>query len=132
MSMTDPIADMLTRIRNANQARHKKVIMPASKLKRSIADLLYREGYISGYKLIDDSKQGMLEVFLKFTPDDIPVISGLKKISTPGLKIYNESAKIKRVENGLGVAVISTNRGIMTDREARINKLGGEILFHIW
>jgi len=130
--MTDPIADMLTRIRNANQARHKKVMVPASNLKRNIADLLYREGYISGYKLIEDSKQGMLEIFLKFTGENIPVISGLKKISTPGLKIYSESAKIKRVENGLGVAVVSTNRGIMTDREARLNNLGGEILFHVW
>ncbi len=132
MSMTDPIADMLTRIRNAFGAHHKKVEVPASKLKRNIVDLLYREGFIAGYKYIPDQKQGMLEIFIKYSNDGMCVISGLKRVSTPGLKIYRETDRLPRVLSGLGVAVISTNRGLMTDHQCRRENLGGEVLFYIW
>jgi len=132
MVMTDPIADMLTRIRNANMARHEKLEVPASKMKQSIADILKREGYIRDYEYIEDNKQGILRIFLKYGPNDERVITGLKRISKPGLRVYAKADEIPRVLNGLGTAIISTSKGVLSDREARSQAVGGEILAYIW
>ena len=131
MVMTDPIADMLTRIRNANQAKHESVEMPASRLKLEILEVLKNEGYISEYEKVEDGKQGVIKVTLKYNNKE-RVIKGLKKISKPGLRVYVKSTELPKVLNGLGVAIISTSNGVMTDREARKNKLGGEVIAFVW
>lgn len=131
MVMTDPIADMLTRIRNANQAKHESVTMPASRLKLEILSVLKNEGYITEYEKVEDGKQGVIKVTLKYNNKD-RVIKGIKKISKPGLRVYAKSSELPKVLNGLGVAIISTSNGIMTDREARSKKLGGEVIAFVW
>ena len=131
MVMTDPIADMLTRIRNANQMKHATVSMPASRLKLEILNVLKNEGYISEYEKIEDGKQGIIKVTLKYV-EKTRVIKGIKRISKPGLRVYAKSNELPKVLNGLGVAIISTSNGIMTDREARQQKLGGEVIAFVW
>ena len=131
MVMTDPIADMLTRIRNANQAKHEVVEMPASRLKLEILEVLKNEGYIAEYEKIEDGKQGVIKVTLKYVNKE-RVIKGIKRISKPGLRVYAKSTELPQVLNGLGVAIISTSNGEMTDREARKNKLGGEVVAFVW
>ena len=131
MVMTDPIADMLTRIRNANQAKHASVEMPASRLKLEILAVLKNEGFISEYEKVEDGKLGVIKVTLKYNNKE-RVIKGLKKISKPGLRVYAKSSELPKVLNGLGVAIISTSNGIMTDREARSKKLGGEVIAFVW
>ncbi|QMU07993.1 30S ribosomal protein S8 [Levilactobacillus suantsaii] len=132
MSMTDPIADFLTRIRNANMVRHESLEVPASKIKRDIAEILKREGFIRNVEYIDDDKQGIIRVFLKYGKDNQRVISGLKRISKPGLRSYVKSDAVPKVLNGLGIAIISTSEGVITDKEARAKKIGGEVLAYIW
>lgn len=132
MVMTDPIADMLTRIRNANSNLHAKVEIPASKMKAAVLDILVQEGFVKGYELIEDGKQGMLSVSLKYGSNDEKVISGIKRISKPGLRIYAKNAELPRVLGGLGIAIISTSKGIMTDKQARREGLGGEVIAYVW
>lgn len=132
--MTDPVADMLTRIRNANVAMHDDVAMPSSKLKEALARILQREGYIDGFDIADDSARPgrTLTVKMKYTPDRKRTISGIKRVSKPGLRVYTQADKLPRVLGGLGVAIVSTNQGLLTDREARERKVGGEVLCHVW
>ena len=130
--MTDPIADMLTRIRNANQMRYKTVSMPASKMKVEIAKILTEEGFIEEYKLEKNSVQDTLTLTLKYGKNKERVITGLKRISKPGLRVYTEAEKIPRVLNGLGIAIISTPKGVMSDKLARKNNVGGEVIAYIW
>ena len=130
--MTDPIADMLTRIRNATLARHEQVQMPASKLKRAVAQILKDEGFIRDFEWVDEGPQGRIVISLKYGPNRSKVITGLKRISKPGLRVYANKEQIPRVLGGLGVAVISTSQGIMTDRTARAAGVGGEVLCYIW
>ncbi|MDD3126314.1 MAG: 30S ribosomal protein S8 [Candidatus Izemoplasmatales bacterium] len=132
MVMTDPIADMLTRIRNANQMKHETVEMPASKLKSEILTLLKKEGYITDFKLVTDGVQGTIRVTLKYLHNKERAVRGLKKISKPGLRVYAKTDEIPRVLNGLGIAIVSTSQGLMTDREARKKQVGGEIIAYIW
>ena len=132
MQITDPIADLLTRIRNANTAKHDTVDIPASKMKKAIVDILLEEGYIKNVQLIDDSKQGIVRVTLKYTQDKQKAITGLKRVSKPGLRIYAGVDELPRVLKGLGIAIISTSKGIMTDKKAREQKIGGEVLAFIW
>lgn len=132
MVMTDPIADMLTRIRNANVVRHEKLELPASTMKKEIADILKREGYVRDYEFIEDNKQGVLRIFLKYGADDERVITGLKRISKPGLRVYAKANEVPRVLNGLGTAIISTSKGVLSDKEARSQAVGGEVLAYIW
>ncbi|MBW2019437.1 MAG: 30S ribosomal protein S8 [Deltaproteobacteria bacterium] len=132
MSITDPLADMLTRVRNANMAKHRKVDIPASKMKVSVAKILKDEGYIKNYKLIKDRKYGILRVYLKYDDLNQGVITGLKRVSKPGRRLYVKKKEIPRVLNGMGVAVLSTSKGILTDREARKLNIGGELLCNIW
>ncbi|WP_282802261.1 30S ribosomal protein S8 [Secundilactobacillus kimchicus] len=132
MSMTDPIADFLTRIRNANMVYHESLEVPASKIKRDIAEILKREGFICDVEYIDDDKQGIIRVFLKYGRDKQRVISGLKRISKPGLRTYVKSDSVPKVLNGLGIAIISTSEGVVTDKEARAKKIGGEVLAYVW
>ena len=132
MTTTDPIADMLTRIRNANSARHTTVEIPASKVKLAIAQILLDEGYIRSFKKIEDGKQGMIQVTLKYDEKGKRVISGLKRISKPGLRIYVSCEELPQVLNGLGIALVSTSKGIKTDRDARKEGLGGEVLAYVW
>ena len=132
MVVTDTIADMLTRIRNANQMRYQKVSVPASNLKISLAKILKDEGFIEDYKVNDDNVQGTIEITLKYGKNKERVITGLKRISKPGLRVYAKSTEIPKVLNGLGIAVISTSHGVMTDKEARKQQLGGEVLCYIW
>ena len=134
MTMTDPIADMLTRMRNANVAMHDSVRMPSSKLKESLAAILEREGYIAGYATSADPARpgGVLEIQMKYTQDRLRAIAGLRRVSKPGLRIYARADRLPRVLGGLGVAVLSTSHGLMTDREARQRKVGGEVLCHVW
>jgi small subunit ribosomal protein S8 len=134
MTMTDPIADMLTRLRNANVAMHDTVRMPGSKLKASLAAILEREGYISGYSVQSDpARPGeVLEIHLKYAPDRARAIAGLRRVSKPGLRIYARADKLPRVFGGLGVAVLSTSQGLMTDTEARKRRMGGEVLCYVW
>jgi small subunit ribosomal protein S8 len=132
MTMTDPIADMLTRIRNANMARHEKLEVPASKAKKEIARLLKEEGFVRDVEFIEDSKQGIIRVFLKYGPDSDPVISGLKRISKPGLRVYAKKNEVPRVLGGLGIAILSTSSGVMTDKQARQTQTGGEVLAYVW
>lgn len=130
--MTDPIADMLTRIRNGNNARHKSVDIPASNIKKEISRILLREGYIKNYEVIDDDKQGIIRIDFKYGEDNEKVISGLKRISKPGLRVYVESRDLPKVLGGLGIAIISTSKGILTDKEARANNVGGEVICYVW
>lgn len=132
MVMTDPIADMLTRIRNANQVKHDYVEMPASKIKLEILNVIKNEGYIKDVEYIEDDKQGTLKVALKYTENKERVIKGLTRISKPGLRVYAKASELPKVLNGLGVAIISTSNGVMTDREARQKNYGGEVLAYIW
>ncbi|MBP3584316.1 MAG: 30S ribosomal protein S8 [Peptococcaceae bacterium] len=132
MVMTDPIADFLTRIRNANMVMHEKVEIPASKTKIALAEILKNEGFIKDYEQIEDGKQGVIRVYLKYGPNREKVISGLKRISKPGLKVYCKKDEIPKVLGGLGIAVISTSKGIMTDKEARKLGLGGEVICYVW
>ena len=132
MQITDPIADMLTRIRNANTAKHETVDIPASNMKKAIAEILNNEGYIKGYQIIEDGKQGVIRVTLKYTGNKEKVISGIKRISKPGLRMYAPADELPRVLKGLGVAIISTSKGIMTDKEARKLHIGGEVLAFVW
>ncbi len=132
MHITDPIADMLTRIRNANSAKHDTVDIPASNMKKAIAQILVDEGYIKGYKVIEDGKQGVIRVTLKYGEGKKQVITGLRRVSKPGLRIYSNVEEMPKVMKGLGVAIVSTSKGIMTDREARRQNVGGEVLAFIW
>ena len=132
MVMTDPIADMLTRIRNANMVRHEKLEVPASKIKREIAEILKREGFIRDVEYIEDNKQGILRIFLKYGPNNERIITGLKRISKPGLRVYVKADEVPRVLNGLGIAILSTSQGVLTDKEARQKRTGGEVLAYIW
>ena len=134
MTMTDPIADMLTRIRNANVAMHDNVRMPSSKLKESLAKLLEREGYISGFSVADDQGRPgrVLDIKMKYTPERQRTISGIRRVSKPGLRVYTKADTLPRVLGGLGVAVLSTSQGLMTDREARQRRVGGEVLCYVW
>jgi small subunit ribosomal protein S8 len=132
MVMTDPIADMLTRIRNANSVYHEKVDIPSSKIKQSVAQILKEEGFIKDYELVSDDKQGVLRVSLKYGANREKVITGIKRISKPGLRVYAKKDQLPRVLGGLGIAVISTSKGIMTDKQARKEALGGEVLAYVW
>jgi len=132
MAVTDPIADMLTRIRNANQAHHEHVSIPASKLKLEIAKVLKAQGYIQKYDLVDDKRHGQIRIHLRYSQGGAPVISGIRRVSRPGLRVYVDSGRIPRVMGGLGVAVLSTGRGVLTDREARRRHVGGEVLCYVW
>ena len=132
MVMTDPIADYLTRIRNANMAKHDSVEIPASNIKKSISEILKREGFIRGYEVADDNKQGVIKVFLKYGPNGERVISGLKRISKPGLRNYVGAEDLPKVLNGVGSAIVSTSAGVITDKEARQKNVGGEVIAYIW
>ena len=132
MQISDVIADMLTRIRNANNAKHETVDIPASNMKKAIADILLAEGYIKSVQVIEDGKQGIIRVALKYGPGKSKVIHGLKRVSKPGLRIYAGCEDMPRVYNGLGVAIVSTSKGIMTDKKARRENVGGEILAFVW
>ncbi len=132
MQITDPIADMLTRIRNANTARHESVDVPASNMKKAIAEILLSEGYIKNYQIIDDGKQGIIRVTLKYAENKQRVISGIKRISKPGLRVYASKDELPKVLKGLGVAIVSTSKGVMTDKKARSENVGGEVLAYVW
>lgn len=132
MNTTDPIADMLTRIRNANSQKHKTVDIPASNMKRAIANILFKEGYIAAYEEINDNTQGVIRITLKYDENGARVIDGLRRISKPGLRVYASKDELPKVLNGLGIALISTSKGIMTDKEARAAGLGGEVLAYVW
>lgn len=129
--MTDPIADMLTRIRNGNMKKHESVEVPASNMKTSLAQILLEEGYIKGYNVTEDNKQGMITIELKYV-DDERVISGIKRISKPGRRIYVGASEVPRVLDGLGIAIMSTSKGVMTDKQARKNGVGGEVICYVW
>ena len=132
MSMSDPIADMLTRIRNANQMRYKEVEVPSSTIKEEIARILKEEGFISGYKIKKNNIQNIIVLSLKYGDNKERVITGLKRISKPGLRVYAKTNEIPKVLNGLGIAIVSTSKGVMTDKQARTESLGGEVLAYIW
>ena len=132
MAMTDPIADFLTRIRNANMEKHESVEVPASKMKRDIAEILKNEGFIRDVEYIDDDKQGIIRVFLKYGKNNERVISGLRRISKPGLRSYVKADAVPKVLNGLGIAILSTSEGVMTDKDARAKKIGGEVIAYVW
>jgi len=132
MQITDPIADLLTRIRNANSAKHETVEIPASNMKKAIVEILNEEGYIKNYQIIDDGKQGIIRVTLKYGQNHEKAITGLKRVSKPGLRIYAGADELPRVLKGLGIAIISTSKGIMTDKKARKENIGGEVLAFVW
>ena len=132
MTMTDPIADMLTRIRNANTVGQETVEIPASKMKKAIAEILKEEGYITDFDVIEDDKQGMIKVTMKYGANKERVISGIKKISKPGLKVYAKANDVPKVLGGLGIAIISTSKGIVSDKEARKLGVGGEVICYVW
>ena len=132
MQITDTIADLLTRIRNANSAKHDSVEIPASNMKKAICQILVDEGYVKNYTVTQDGKQGVIKVTLKYGEGKTPVIQGLRRVSKPGLRIYSSAAELPKVMKGLGIAIISTSRGVMTDRDARKQNLGGEVLAFIW
>ena len=132
MVMTDPIADMLTRIRNANMVRHEKLEVPASNIKKEIAEFLEREGFVGDVEFIEVNKQGIIRIFLKYGSNNERVITGLKRISKPGLRVYAKSTEVPRVLNGLGIALVSTSNGVITDKEARAKQVGGEVLAYVW
>jgi small subunit ribosomal protein S8 len=132
MSMSDPLADLLTRIRNANRANHEKVDIPASRLKQEVVRLIKEEGFIRSYKMMEENKQGIIRVFLKYGPNRERIINNVERISKPGSRVYTPAEEIPRVLGGLGVAILSTSRGVMTDRQARRAHVGGEVLCYIW
>ena len=132
MQITDPVADMLTRIRNANTAKHEKVDVPASNLKKAIAQILLDEGYIKAYEIVDDGTQGIIRITLKYLAGKEKVISGLRRVSKPGLRVYAGADELPKVLKGLGIAIISTSKGVMTDKAARKAGLGGEVLAFVW
>ena len=132
MTITDPIADMLTRVRNANMVRHDKLEFPASNIKKEIAEILKSEGFVKNVEFIEDDKQGIIRVFLKYGSNNERVITGLKRISKPGLRVYAKRDELPKVLNGLGVALISTSEGVLTDKEARNKNVGGEVLAYVW
>ncbi|MBO7738923.1 MAG: 30S ribosomal protein S8 [Oscillospiraceae bacterium] len=132
MQITDPIADMLTRIRNANSAKHDSVDIPASNMKKAIAQILLDEGYIKKYDVVEDGKQGMIHVELKYGPGKTKIIQGLRRVSKPGLRIYAGKEEMPRVMRGLGIAIVSTSKGVMTDKAARKANIGGEVLAFVW
>ena len=132
MNITDPIADLLTRIRNASRARHATVDVPASNMKKAIAQILVDEGYIKGFTVTEDNKQGVITITLKYTETNAPVITGLRRISKPGLRIYTSCEDMPRVMRGIGTAIISTPKGVMTDKKARKENVGGEVLAFVW
>ena len=132
MQITDPIADLLTRIHNASSAKHPSVEIPASNLKKAICKILVEEGYVKGVQVIEDDKQGMLRVTLKYQPNGAPVIAGLRRVSKPGLRIYTNCEDMPKVMKGLGTAIISTSKGVMTDKAARAAHVGGEVLAFVW
>ena len=132
MQITDPVADMLTRIRNANTAKHESVDVPASNLKKAIAQILLDEGYIKSFEIVDDGTQGIIRIQLKYLAGKEKVISGLRRVSKPGLRVYAGADELPRVLKGLGIAIISTSKGVMTDKNARANHVGGEVLAFVW
>lgn len=132
MHITDAIADMLTRIRNANSAKHDTVDIPASNMKKAIAQILLDEGYIKGYQVIEDDKQGVIRIAIKYGPNKTQVITGLRRVSKPGLRIYTSCEDMPKVMKGLGIAILSTPKGVMTDKQARKENVGGEVLAFIW
>jgi small subunit ribosomal protein S8 len=132
MQISDVIADMLTRIRNANDAKHPTVDVPASNMKKAIAEILYSEGYIKSYTVVEDGKQGIIRITLKYAAGKQKVIHGLRRVSKPGLRIYSNAQDMPQVMNGLGIAIVSTSKGIMTDKKARTENVGGEVLAFIW
>lgn len=132
MVMTDPIADFLTRVRNANMVMHEKVEIPASKTKQALAEILKTEGFVKDYEFIEDGKQGVIRIYLKYGSNKEKVITGLKRISKPGLRVYCRKDETPRVLGGLGIAIISTSQGIMTDKDARKTGLGGEVICYVW
>jgi small subunit ribosomal protein S8 len=132
MSVSDPVADFLTCVRNAIGAKHRKVDVPASRIKTEIAKVLLRERFINNFKVIENTQQGMLRVYLKYTGDDTPVITGVRRVSKPGRRVYVPKTRIPRVMGGMGISVLSTSRGLMTDREARDSGLGGELVCQVW
>ena len=132
MQITDPVADMLTRIRNANTAKHESVDVPASNLKKAIAQILLDEGYIKSFEIVDEGTQGIIRIQLKYLAGKEKVISGLRRVSKPGLRVYAGADELPRVLKGLGIAIISTSKGVMTDKKARANHVGGEVLAFVW
>ena len=132
MQITDTIADMLTRIRNANSAKHESVDIPASNVKKAIAQILLDEGYINGFQVVEDGKQGVIHVSLKYGPNKSQVLTGLRRVSKPGLRIYTNVEDMPKVMKGLGIAILSTSKGIMTDKQARKANVGGEVLAFVW
>lgn len=132
MTMTDPIADMLTRVRNASQAMHDEVVIPASKIKENIAKILADEGFVDSFEVVSDGAQPQIRIRLKYTEDRDRIISGIRRVSKPGRRVYRGSQELPRVLGGLGVAIISTSHGLMTDRQARQAKVGGEVLAYVW
>ena len=132
MGMTDPIADMLTRIRNGSKAGKKWIDVPASRLKKELARILAEEHFIEKYKFVEDKKQGELRLYLKYDHDEVPIIKGIKRVSKPGLRRYSPADELPRVLNGLGVAIVTTSNGVMTDREARKKGVGGEVICYVW
>ena len=132
MHITDTVADMLTRIRNANSAKHETVYIPASYMKKAIAQILLDEGYIKSFQVLEDNKQGVIRIALKYGPNKSQVITGLRRVSKPGLRIYSSCEDMPRVMKGLGIAILSTSKGVMTDRQARREKVGGEVLAFVW
>ncbi len=132
MTMSDPIADMLTRVRNANMVRHEKLELPASNIKKEIAEILKKEGFVKSVEYIEDDKQGVIRMFLKYGQNNERVITGLKRISKPGLRVYAKADELPKVLNGLGIALVSTSEGVLTDNDARQRGIGGEVLAYIW
>ncbi|WP_080147320.1 30S ribosomal protein S8 [Marinilactibacillus piezotolerans] len=132
MVMTDPIADFLTRVRNANNARHTKVEIPASNLKKGMAEILKSEGFVKDVEFVEDDKQGIVRIFLKYGQNDERVITGVKRISKPGLRVYAKAEEMPKVLNGLGIALVSTSEGVVTDKVARSKNIGGEVLAYVW
>ena len=132
MHITDPIADMLTRLRNASAARHDSVDVPASKMKKAIAEILLEEGYIKSFQIVEDGGQGMIKIALKYTANGEKAITGIRRVSKPGLRVYAKCEELPKVLGGLGIAIISTSKGVMTDKEARKNAVGGEVLCYVW
>lgn len=132
MQITDPIADLLTRIRNASSAKHETVEVPASKMKKAIVEILFAEGYIKKYEVIDNDRQGVIKIWLKYVEGKKAVISGIKRVSKPGLRVYASKEDMPRVLKGLGIAIVSTSKGIMTDKQARRENVGGEVLAFVW
>lgn len=132
MQITDPIADLLTRIRNASSAKHETVEVPASKMKKAIVEILFAEGYIKKFEVIDDERQGLIKIWLKYVEGKKAVISGIKRVSKPGLRVYASKEDMPRVLKGLGIAIVSTSKGIMTDKQARRENVGGEVLAFVW